>query len=89
MVRRISVAPSRARAYFMKMHQITRVASKSESKGGRRARTSIALAAAVRALLPSFFPLLALTIIIGALFWGPWLSALLALAGWVTVLRYA
>ncbi len=37
----------------------------------------------------SFFPLVAVVIILGTMVWGPWVSLALALVVWATVTRYA
>ena len=36
----------------------------------------------------SFFPILALVVILGTIVWGPWVSLLLATAVWVAVTKY-
>lgn len=42
-------------------------------------------------LLPArcLFPLLALAVIVGTLFWGPWVSLALALVSWRIVGRFS
>jgi hypothetical protein len=36
----------------------------------------------------SFFPILALVVILGTIVWGPWVSLFVALVVWAAVTRY-